>query len=398
MSKTWLFPDNNVGRTLLVDPDGTVYGVKQTSNVPHVNIEGSALPSGAATESTLGDIKTAVQIMDDWDDTDKCKVQSRDQFGWSADCTPNSELITTDKIRIVGAIFNGGTVDSNFWTAATHVNGTLTQVANSLVLTSAAAQNDYAGVYSVRRATWVTGTSQKFRSQMRLEDLTATNLVRRWGVGWAATMTSTAITDGACFKLTGTALSIVTFANSTSGTEVASANFNGTYSAPTLTNMTTYEILYTLGKVYFIIGGVIVHTVTASTAHWTTNTVNFHIFADVKTTGGAGVAKAMYFRMMNISRLGSFMTQPTYKYISGNAATYVLKLGGGLLHNIVFNNTTGTSLTIYDAVDAVTAGTTVAIITTATTSQGTWNYEMPFFNGLTVKTIGNGLDATIIYE
>jgi len=242
--------------------------------------------------------------------------QLSDQYGWSADCTPNSELITTDKIRLVGAIFNGGTVDTNFWTPATHVNGTLTQVANSLVLTSNTAENDYAGVFSVRRATWVTGTSMKFRSQMRLQDTTATNLVRRWGVGWAATMTSTAITDGACFKLTGTALSIVTYANSTTGTEVASGDFNGTYSAPTLTNLTTYEILYTLGKVYFIIGGVIVHTVTASTAHWATNTVNFHIFADVKTTGGTGVAKAMYFRMMNISRLGSFMTQPTYKYIS----------------------------------------------------------------------------------
>ena len=38
------------------------------------DILSSALPSGAATESTLGDIKTAVQIMDDWDSNDRAKV------------------------------------------------------------------------------------------------------------------------------------------------------------------------------------------------------------------------------------------------------------------------------------------------------------------------------------
>ena len=92
------------------------------------------------------------------------------------------------------------------------------------------------------------------------------------------------------------------------------------------------------------------------------------------------------------------ITKSTYKYISGNAATYVLKLGGGVLHSIAYNNTSGTSLTIYDAIDAVTANTTVGIITTATDALGVWPYEMPFFNGLTVKTIGNGLDATIVYE
>jgi hypothetical protein len=101
--------------------------------------------------------------------------------------------------------------------------------------------------------------------------------------------------------------------------------------------------------------------------------------------------------MMNISRLGALITQPTYRHISGNAATYILKYGGGVLHRIVFNNTTGTSLTIYDD-SAATAGKEIGLITTATGAIGAWDYSCPFFNGLTIVTAGNGLDATIVYE
>jgi hypothetical protein len=50
MSKEWKFPDASYGRILFVDPDGVVYGVKQTSNVPHVLITG-ADGTGATVEA-----------------------------------------------------------------------------------------------------------------------------------------------------------------------------------------------------------------------------------------------------------------------------------------------------------------------------------------------------------
>jgi hypothetical protein len=318
--------------------------------------------------------------------------QMSDQYGYTADCTPNSELITTSKIRLVGSIFNGATLDTNFWTA-TVSTGTVTQASSELVLTSGTANAHYAKVHSVRRANWITGTSNKFRAQMRVGSSDA-DVTVRFGVGWGATMPT--ITDGAYFKFVGSTVSVNTMAN-TSETSVASGSFNGTYTAPTLTNNNTYEILYTLGKVYFLINNVLVHTATFATTHWTNNTVNFHIFADVTNTGDSS-AIAHTFRMMNITRLGAIITKPIYKYISGAAATHVLKLGGGVLHKIIFNNTTGTSVTIYDAINAVTANTTVALITTTTSALGSWDYEMPFFNGLTIKTIGDNLDATVIYE
>ena len=66
------------------------------------------------------------------------KTQIKDQYGWTGDATQNSEIITTDKIRLVGTIFNGAVVDSNFWT--TYVStGTVTQANSELVLTSGTA-------------------------------------------------------------------------------------------------------------------------------------------------------------------------------------------------------------------------------------------------------------------
>jgi len=322
--------------------------------------------------------------------------QLRDGFGWSADCTPNSELITTDKIRLVGAIFNGGTLDSNFWSNRVST-GTVTQVANTAVLTSGTANGHYAELWTVRRATWVTGTSMKFRSQVRFGDTGTANVVRRWGVGWVSGSASTLITDGACFKLNGTALSIVTHFNSTSGTEVASASFNGTYAAPTFTNSTTYEILYTLGKVYFLIGGVIVHTVIASTAHWTSGTVNFHAFADVNNTGNSS-AVTMSLRMMNISRLGSIATQPTYKYITGVNTEQILKLGGGMIHQILIGTcVNGKTISVYDNITGT--GSPMAVITLPTnTDPFAVDLDCPFFTGLNVTPNDAGLKITVIYE
>lgn len=78
--------------------------------------------------------------------------QFSDQYGFTADCTSNSELITTSKIRLVGTIFNGSTFDTNFWTKGSLVNGTVAQTGSEMIITSGPTAADYAGVYSNRRA------------------------------------------------------------------------------------------------------------------------------------------------------------------------------------------------------------------------------------------------------
>jgi hypothetical protein len=316
-------------------------------------------------------------------------VQIKDQYGWTGDATPNSEILTTDKIRLVGAIFNGATVDTNFWTSYTST-GTVTQVNSELVLTSGTANGHYAAVQSVRRANWVTGTINKFRTQMRIES-SDDDITCRVGVGWGATMPT--ITDGAYFKIVGSTISACTMAN-TSETAVASASFNGTYSAPTLTNTNVYEILYTANKVYFIISGVIVHTASFPTTNWTSNTTNFHLFADVTNTGSSS-AVAYTFKGMGIFRLGNMLTMPQYKHITG-AATTVCKLGGGILHKIIVNQA-GTLCTIYDQTSGAVPAIGILDTNKTTGTIGSVDYECPFFNGLTIVTTGAGSNITVVY-
>lgn len=328
------------------------------------------------------------------------KTQIKDQYGFTGDATPNSEIITTDKIRLVGAIFNGSTFDTNFWTKGILVNGTVAQTNSEIIVTSGAAAADYAGFYSLRRANWVSGTSNKFRAQMRLQAAADNDLVRRWGVGWAATITSTAMTDGAWFLLEGTALSVVTAANDSTPTTttVASGAFNGTYTAPTWMNNNTFEILYTLGKVYFLINNTIIHTATFSTDHWTANTTNFHAFADANTIGDGSTAKTMTIRMMNITRLGKMLTMPIYKYITGVTTAQVLKYGGGIIHSITIGTSVANKkIDIYDDT-AGSAGQMVAITLPAGTDPFTLNLECPFFSGLTVTPNDTGLKITVVYE
>jgi hypothetical protein len=318
------------------------------------------------------------------------KVQLKDGYSFTADATPNSELITTDKIRLVGCIFNGATLDTSFWTAAVST-GTVTQAASELVLTSGTANGHYAAVQSVRRANWISGTANKFRCRMRIES-SDNDLTARVGVGYGASMPT--ITDGAYFKFVGSAISACTMAN-TSETAVASASFNGTYAAPTLTNNNTYEILYMTGKVYFLINMVIVHTAIFATTGWCANTTNFYIFADVTNTGDSAAVKYI-LPGMTISRLGKLLTMPQYKYITG-AATTVCKLGGGILHKIIVNQA-GTLCTIYDQTSGAVPIIGILDTNKTTGTIGSVDYECPFFNGLTIVTTGAGSDVTIIYE
>ncbi len=319
--------------------------------------------------------------------------QLRDQYAYTSDNTPNSELITTNKLRLVGEIFEGTTIDSSFW--ANRVStGTVAQTGSEMVLTSGTAAAQYAELWSVQRAIWVTGSSNKFRAQLRFGDSGTTNVARRWGVGWVSGSASSVITDGAYFKLDGTALSVNTM-RATTETSVASGSFNGTYTAPTLTNNNVYEILYTLSKVFFLINNVIVHTATFSTTHWTSGTINFNAFADVNNSG-ASAAVTMTMRAMNIARLGLENTVPTYKRITG-ATTTTLKLSGGFLHAIVVNSA-GSDCTVYDQTTAAVPLIGIINTTKANGVVGGIEYHHPFYNGLVIVTTGAGTDITVIYE
>jgi hypothetical protein len=388
----------------------------------------------------------------------KVTLQS-DRFGNPIENSNLGELQTVKRVRLVGTQFDGNTLDPNFWNTSI-LTGTITQTTANVTITSGTANGHYATLWSNRKARFVTGTSNKYRSHIRLADTGTANVRRRWGVanisnysfavsgtpnvvagnvytnnsqtfivgitansvtdvtmigtgapaasgtltqvvGSGGNLTFTSATaqavvvDGAFFELDGTTFSVVTYKGG-SESKVSSGSFNGqlgyTY-APT-TNNTIYEIAYGNGSVTFIIGQVPVHKVTASTATWT-GTIHLNIFASVRNSGNSS-AVAFYSRAMNITRIGELETAPKTQRIIGNAATYVLKYGPGRLHKIIYNNTTGTSLTVYD--DITANANIIGVITTATAALGSWAGGIDFYWGLTLKTIGNDLDATIVYE
>jgi hypothetical protein len=383
-----------------------------------------------------------------------------DRFGNPIENSTLGEMQVTKRVRLIGAQFDGNTLDTNFWNTGTST-GTVTQLNSSLSVTSGTANGHYASIWSSRRARFVTGSSNKYRAHIRLEDTGTANVKRRWGLAevsnytfsvsgtpnvvagnvytnnsqtftvgvsgtgvsavsmmgtgapaaapgtltqvvgtggnlsYTAFATQAIVTDGAYFELNGTTFSVVTCKGG-SESRVSSGSFNGqlgyTY-APT-TNNTIYEIAYGNGSVTFIIGQVPLHKVTASSANWT-NSIHLNIFADATNSGNSS-AVSFFVRAMNITRIGEMETAPKTYRIIGNAATYVLKYGPGRLHKVIYNNTSGTSITFYDDISA--NANVFGIITTAASALGSWDILADFNYGLTIKTIGNDLDATIVYE
>lgn len=322
------------------------------------------------------------------------KSSISDDLNFPSFNTPIGELRVVEPVRLVGAGFEGSTIDTRFWTTgATGTSASIAQSGCELIITSGTSNGATVYAYSVRRARYVTGSSMRFRCVGKLGDTGTANNKRRWGIGWGASMPT--ITDGAWFQVDGTEFSIVTCKGGVE-TKVTAANFNGDLDGYALTALvTTLEIYYTNSIIKFVIGGLTLHTVTASLASWT-NTLAFHSFVDSINSNVLGASVTINVRTASVYRLGKIETQPITYHLSGDAATHVLKLGQGLLHKIVFNNTSGTSINI---VDNITGNTpSLGIITTTASCIGPWDVYYPFNNGLILITTGNGLDATIVYE
>jgi hypothetical protein len=318
-------------------------------------------------------------------------ANSVDEYGFITENTPMGEERSVTPYRLVGAVFEGTTIDPNFWTtAAAGTAATITQADAQILLTSGTSNAAAVTMYSVRRGRYIGGSSMRYRAVIQLGDTgTATNK-RRWGIGYGATMPT--ITDGAWFQLDGTEFSVVT-CKGTTETKVTAFNGNlGQYTPPT--TVTTFEIYWTNSKIWFVVGDTILHIVSASTATWTT-TKNFHVFADSLNSGVLGASVTLAVRTATIARLGLALTQPTSKRFT-TAATTVCKYGPGILHRIFIGDGRGTLITIYD--NTAGSGTVIAgIFTPATANPYSLEMGIPFQTGLTIVSTGTW-DCTVVYE
>jgi len=307
-------------------------------------------------------------------------LQIKDQYGFAAENTPMDEVRVAEATRLVGTIFEGTTIDTNFWTATLANNGTATQASNQITLGSSTANNGSSILQTTRKARYVASISNRFRAQVQLGDTGVTGNTRRWGCFDG--------TDGMYFELAGIVLSACVMK---AGVRTLVLALN----TPT-TNITSYEIYYTNSKIYFVMGGVLVATHNATTATYS-DTLTLPVRID-NINSGSTTNSTILVRVASITRLGKLETNPTYKNMTGISSSTILKYGAGMLHNIIVgtpvNNAT---IAVYDN----TTGTAnpISVFTLPNlASPMNIDFHCPFSNGLNIVPSSTGLNLTIVYE
>lgn len=323
-----------------------------------------------------------------------------DGYGFGVENTPTGEVRSVIPTRLVGAQFEGTSVDALFWGNAVANGGTVTQGNAQLRLRTNTTANGSATAYSVRRARYVSASGQVYRAVIQLDAGSANNK-RRWGVAWGATMPT--ISDGAYFQLDGTEFSVNTMKSYTGSTGITKVtSFNGTLGATYSpgTTVATYEIYWTNSKVWFVVGNKVLHTVSALSSTWA-DTMNHHIFMDNVNSSNAVADVSLYCRVASIRRLGPMLTQPaSYYFAPGQTAGLNLKLGPGNLHSIILTSVVNNAA--ITLADSTSAGTPIIFSHTAgasSTGISTIDFKgIPFFTGLRLIVAAQNAGLTIIYE
>jgi len=132
-----------------------------------------------------------------------------DEYGYEVENTSHGEMRVVEPVRLVGAVFEGTTIDSQFWAAAASgTSAAVAQAETEATLTSGTSANATATLFTARRARYSSGASMRYRSITQMLDNGGTlHNKRRWGIGWGSTAMP-AVTDGAYFQMDGTTFGI----------------------------------------------------------------------------------------------------------------------------------------------------------------------------------------------
>lgn len=373
MASQWSIQDQNRFPALLGHSGtaGTAETVRITAN------QTGELSVSLSNGGTLVDVRDS-----------RLKIDIADSYGFEVENTPTGELRTIIPSRLVGASFSGTIIDPTFWSQTLNNGGTMTQVGGDLNLSTGTSSNGEAIIQSVRSARYVGGSPNRYRGVIQLDDLGEVNNSRKWGMFNG--------TDGAYFELDGTILYAVTLKSGTA-TRVSSSNWNVNKTLPTITNANTYEIYITNSNVYFIIGNVMKHIVTASSTTWS-NSLALPLRVSTTNTGISN-EHTIQVRVMTIYRLGNLSTQPTHIYQSG-VGTVTCKSGPGNLHGLVVSNVSNSSnVTLYDSI-----GTSSSVIWSSggmgalTQPFSIEMHDIPFSSGLTLSISGATSNILAIFE
>lgn len=326
-----------------------------------------------------------------------CVEQVDGQFGYPSFISPMGATKTASIVRLVGSSFSDGVFDLNFWTTGTPVgSATVTQTAGEITLATGGTANSSITVNSLRVARYTIGIPNYVRTIVTLPATTGAN-IRRWGAFDSS--------SGYFFSYDGTTLRVGSRKAPAADVVVASGAFNGAQGATyTVSSVATlYEIYYTNRAAYFMVNGVLLHTLSADAATLV-NTIHLKVGIEMTNTGGNTNNNTLLCRSASIGRMGEMLTQPTSARIS-TLTTVTLKYGPGNLHSILFGKLGANSntITLYDGLGG--AGT---ILWSALMNKNAQASDipvsvdfkgLPFSTGLSVVTAtGTASDLTVVYE
>jgi len=313
---------------------------------------------------------------------------------------PIGTMMVDMPTREVGGGFASAGFDSVALTAANVGAGSGVAVANSIgTLTSGTANNGYATLNTNAVARFQFTTANLMRGNFRLPALGGANTTRSWGAFNFGT--KPAIQDGYYFSYDGSTstLSLNTSSGGVVSNTVSSGSFNGEVSSYTFdTNVHTCEIIYQVPNVWFFIDSVLLHKFRATTAPLVGN-IHVGLSGLVKNSAIGTVSVQLEAWAANLSKMSATEPGPQFFHIN-TLSTNVIKLGPGTMQRMCINTpgTASNAITIYD--NTAGSGKVIAsFVASAQSSAVEFDYNVPFFTGLTVvSATGTSADVTIVYD
>lgn len=307
--------------------------------------------------------------------------------GQAARISGTGEIRVAETQRVIGTVFGGTILDPNFWTPTIANGGTNTVAGGQCRIATNTTANGAASIESVRTGRYIASVPNAYRGAIQLTTAATANNTRQWGAFDA--------NNGFFFRLAGTTFSIVT-RNTTVDTVVSSGSFNGTVTTYTPdTNNHIYEIIYSNARVLFLIDGVLIHTVTGTSAPLAA-TLTFKASVTNINSGGLTTNVIVDVRSSSIARQGAAQPRPTWKNLTA-ASTTILKYGPGTLYSMTLNNQSLAiiSVALYDATSATNP---IINLDIPATSVSTHSFNLDFYTGLTIVNSAGAQSLLVVYD
>ena len=306
-------------------------------------------------------------------------------------------LAASSMIKLSGAAFVGNAKDTNFWTETVANGGTAVQAQAEILLDTNTTANGSAQYQTNRVGPWVAGTENAWIGTFALPEAALTDNLRRWGA--FTTVGATLVPEnGAWFQddvTDGLSIGYRSLSQDAGGPVVVPmASWSSGETIVLGTGINTFIITYDFSGVSFYINKTLVHRLDSGNDVWTDD-MNSHNTFQTINSNSAATSNSLMCHVAAIFRLGETHTYPAATYIAGGATT-VLKRGPGILHKVVNGDKIASStVQIYDGVTAVNQ---LAYIDGANVLGDSGLLSIPFFDGLTIVTVGAGLKVTVTYE